>query len=91
MLARGTHLAVLEQAIKHRAVSLAGKTHVEAAQLRHILLHVVGANVFYEVDVICVKGIQQTDLSSEVHDIRRALVTVVIHFLCCGDKAHQHI
>ena len=52
-----THLAVLKEPIKDRAVSLAGKTHVEASQLRHVLFHVVGANVFYEVDVICETGI----------------------------------
>lgn len=47
------HLAVLVQPIKHGAIRLACQADVKAPELRHVLLHIGGADGLQEADVLC--------------------------------------
>lgn len=47
------YLAILEQAIEHRAISFAWNTEVEPPQLRQVFFLVVWGDVLEEINVVC--------------------------------------
>ena len=50
---QATHLAILVQTLKDRAVSLSHETDIESPQLSHELLHIEGCDSLEEVDIFC--------------------------------------